>query len=105
MRGATSAICWLVTLLLADAWSRNGKPTSSPAADIGNLPLHVRQEAGESRVTPCAEILMTDTTASALQQAGLTVIRSVQNQDVVRVTSHFSLSDTGALLQGRWTAA
>lgn len=96
---------WLVTLLLADAWSRNGKPTSSPAADIGNLPLHVRQEAGESRVTPCAEILMTDTTASALQQAGLTVIRSVQNQDVVRVTSHFSLSDTGALLQGRWTTA
>lgn len=96
---------WLVTLLLADAWSRNGKPTSSPAADIGDLPLHVRQEAGESQVTPCAEILMTDTTASALQQAGLTVIRSVQNQDVVRVTSHFSLSDTGALLQGRWTTA
>lgn len=96
---------WLVTLLLADAWSRNGKPTSSPAADIGNLPLHVRQEAGESTVTPCAEILLTDATASALQQAGLTVIRSVQNQDVVRVTSHFSLSDTGTLLRGRWTMA
>ncbi|HEX4939327.1 MAG TPA: type VI secretion system contractile sheath large subunit [Candidatus Kapabacteria bacterium] len=96
---------WLVTLLLADAWSRNGKPTSSPAADIGDLPLHVRQQAGESQVTPCAEILMTDTTASALQQAGLTVIRSVQNQDVVRVTSHFSLSDTGTLLRGRWTLA
>ncbi|HVK99416.1 MAG TPA: type VI secretion system contractile sheath large subunit, partial [Dongiaceae bacterium] len=83
---------WLVTLVLADARSQ-GKG-ANPSAEVDGLPIHIHQAGGESDVTPCAEVALTDRAASALAAAGLSVIRSVLNQDKVRVTGHRLLGDT-----------
>lgn len=72
---------WLLTLSLAKQHTQATLTTS----EIDRLPLHVYQEEGEEKITPCAEIHMVDSTANALRQAGLLSIRSVLNRDSVLV--------------------
>lgn len=88
---------WLLTLLLAETWARNGSISLPPAAEIGDLPLHVHQADGEIAVTACAETFLTDAAATALQHAGLMVLRSVLNQDCVRISGYRSLHESGRL--------
>lgn len=93
---------WLVAAILCQSFNHTG--WQAPAAALqtqDNLPIHVRNEHGEKTVTPCAEIQMTDATATALQQAGLLVIRSIRNQDAVLVPSLESLHPQMPLA-GRW---
>jgi len=72
---------WLVTLLAALNYTGSGSLFSGAIQQIDGLPLHVYQEDGESIVTPCAEIHMTDSTSHALRAVGLTSIRSILNKD------------------------
>lgn len=62
------------------------------AIEIDQLPLHIFKQNGESCVTPCAEINMTDTTAKALSDTGISVVRSVRHQDKAIVTPGESLA-------------
>ena len=74
---------WLVTLIAAQSYTESGSLFSGKVQQIDGLPLHVYQEEGESIVTPCAEIHMTDSTSHALRSVGLTSIRSILNKDSV----------------------
>jgi len=50
--------------LLARAFSQDGWDLRPGAVqEIESLPLHVYKEEGESRVTPCAEVLLTERAA------------------------------------------
>lgn len=74
---------WLVTLLAAKNFTESDSLFSGKIQHIDGLPLHVYEEDGESIVTPCAEIHMTDSTSHALREVGLTSIRSIVNKDSV----------------------
>ncbi len=78
---------WLVTLLAAQSFSEFGVIFSGRLQQVDQLPLHVYDDDGESTVTPCAEIHMTDSASLALRTVGLTTIRSIINQDSVIISN------------------
>jgi type VI secretion system protein ImpC len=70
--------------------------------DIGNLPLHMYQEDGETRLKPCAEVLLTEHAAEAILANGIMPLLSFRDQDMVRLARFQSLAAPPALLAGRW---
>ena len=87
-----SSGAWLVILLLAQNYTICGDPMEVRVQEIGRLPLHVfTDDDGESKVTPCGEILMLDSAASALIEAGLMPIRSILDKDAVVVPGLMSI--------------
>jgi type VI secretion system protein ImpC len=89
--------------LLAQSFSEYGwamRPGS--IQDIDDLPLHVYKEQGESRIKPCAEVLLTEAAAEAILDRGLTPLLSFMNRDAVRVARFLSVAAPPALLAGRW---
>jgi len=88
-----SSGAWLVTLMLAQNYSVAGNMQTMTVEEIDKLPLHVYYEDDESSVTPCAETDMLDSAAAALQNAGLTTIRSILNKDAVVIPELMSIKD------------
>lgn len=96
---------WLVASILCLGYSRQGwKKPPHELQRVTNLPVHLVKMDGQTMMTPCAEILMTDHTAAGLQQAGLLVIRSINNQDAIVVPELRSLHSDQVPLAGRWFA-
>ncbi len=94
---------YLQVLLLAESYNRSGwnfKPGQQQ--QISNMPLHIYQVDDEQAIKPCAEVVLTDRSAEQLQKAGLTVVRSVHNQDKVVISQVNSLAKDVAL-QGPWS--
>jgi len=86
-----SSGAWLVTLMLAQNYSVAGNMQTMTVEEIDKLPLHIYYEDDESLVTPCAETDMLDSAASALQNTGLTTIRSILNKDAVVIPELMSI--------------
>ncbi|HEY1207391.1 MAG: type VI secretion system contractile sheath large subunit [Bryobacteraceae bacterium] len=72
------------------------------AREIDGLPLHVYKEDGESKVKPCAEVLMTEEGAEALLENGVMPLASIRDRDAVRLIRFQSIADPLAPLAGRW---
>jgi type VI secretion system protein ImpC len=90
--------------LLGEAFSRAGwdmRPGS--VGEIRGLPLHVYSEDGETKVKPCAEVLMTEQGAEALLENGIMPLASLREQDAVRLIRFQSIADPPARLAGRWS--
>jgi len=89
--------------LLAEAFGEAGwemRPGS--VRDLEGLPLHVYKEDGETKVQPCAEVLMTEQTAEALLDNGIMPLVSFKDRDCVRLLRFQSIADPPAGLSGRW---
>ena len=89
---------WLVVLLIAQNYALSGAKCLDQIQEIEKLPLHVFDDDGESSVTPCAEIYMYDSAATALRDEGFTVVRSVLNSDRVVVPELVSISSINSSL-------
>ncbi|MFT7185010.1 MAG: type VI secretion system protein ImpC [Pseudohongiellaceae bacterium] len=89
---------WLVTLLIAQNYALSGVKGIVEVQEIEKLPLHVFEEDDGSCVTPCAEINMYDSAASALRDAGLLALRSILNSDRVVIPALVSTSSINARL-------
>jgi type VI secretion system protein ImpC len=70
--------------------------------DIGSLPLHVYEEDGETRLKPCAEVLLTEHAAEVILANGIMPLLSFRDQDMIRLARFQSLADPPAVLAGRW---
>ena len=95
---------FLIALLLAQSYRQHGwafRP--GQVQTIDNLPLHVHQRDGDTRVKPCAEVLLTDRAAQQLQQAGLLPIRSIKDADAVVVPQWCAVASDRAAVNGRWS--
>jgi type VI secretion system protein ImpC len=89
--------------LIAQAFSQYGwnfRP--GMIQEIGGLPLHVYKVAGESRVKPCAEALLTQRAAEAILDHGFMPLLSFVHQDNVRLARVQSIADPPSPLLGRW---
>jgi type VI secretion system protein ImpC len=53
--------------------------------DLDHLPVHIYQEDGEWKMTPCAEVWMTEPQVSALMEMGFMPIVSFRDEDRVRL--------------------
>jgi type VI secretion system protein ImpC len=60
------------------------------------LPLHLYEEDGETKATPCAEVLMTEDQVRALMESGLMPLVSYRDSDRVRLAG-FRAIEGGAL--------
>jgi type VI secretion system protein ImpC len=92
-----------VACLLAEGFSKNGwqfRPTD--VLEIENLPLHVYEHDGESRIKPCAETLLTVRGAEEIIDRGLMPLLSIKDSDTIRLGMFQSVA--GSSLRGRWYA-
>ena len=70
--------------------------------ELGGLPVHLWRENGESHMTPCGEIWLTDAQAEKLLQHGLMPFQSIQGKDAIRLARAQSIHEPPAPLAGRW---
>ncbi len=59
--------------------------------ELEGLPAHVYREDGESRMTPCAEVWLSDAEAEEWTAQGFIPLRSIRGRDAVRIDSFQSL--------------
>ena len=89
--------------LLAQAFSQYGwNFHAGVIQEISGLPIHVYVQQGESRMKPCAEVLLTERAAEAILDRGLMPLLSFLNQDTVRLARFQSIADPPSPLLGRW---
>jgi type VI secretion system protein ImpC len=89
--------------LLARAFSRQGwNLRPGVVQDIEDLPLHVYDEQGESRLKPCAEVVLTERAMVKILDKGLMPLLSMKNRDVIRLARFQSLALPPKPLAGRW---
>lgn len=88
---------YLVALLIGQSFGRNHWDLRTGLiTGVQDLPLHIyRDSDGDQQAKACAEIYMTDATASALRSAGLCPLRSVKGETTVLVPQLQALSASG----------
>jgi type VI secretion system protein ImpC len=70
-------------------------------ASLDGLPVHVYHEEGESKMKPCAELLLTQSQVEAMLEMGLMPLISFRDRDVVRLPRFQSIADPLAPLAFR----
>ena len=90
--------------LLAQAFSRYGwNLRPGIIQDIEGLPLYIYKEEGESRVKPCAEVVLTERAAEIILDKGLMPLLCFRNQDIIRLARFQSIADPLTSMAGRWS--
>ncbi len=89
--------------LLAENFTHHGWGMEPGAhVDVGSLPAHHYQEDGESRLQPCAELLLSEATMVSMLDAGLMPLVSYRNQNTAVLGRFQSIALPAAPLSGPW---
>ncbi len=89
--------------LLAQAFSQYGwnfRP--GVVQEVEGLPLHIYKEQDESRIKPCAEVLLTERAAEIILDKGVMPLLAFRNRDILRLARFQSLKDPLSSLAGPW---
>jgi len=91
-------------LLIGRAFlERGGHFEPGDLLDVGDLPAHAYVKAGERRLTPCAEVFLTERAADAIIARGLMPLVSLRATNAARLVRFQSLADPPAALSGPWS--
>jgi type VI secretion system protein ImpC len=89
--------------LLGQAFSEQGWDFRvGDRLDVEDVPLHTYKQEGESRTTPCAEVLLTVDAVERILDKGIMPLVSFKNQDRSRLARFQSIADPLTNLAGRW---
>ncbi len=89
--------------LLGDAFARYGwDMRPGIVSQIDGLPLHVYRDDGESKVKPCAEVLLTEEAVEILLDRGFIPLVSIKDTDRVRLARFQSIALPVQPLAGPW---
>lgn len=89
--------------LLAQSFTEYGWDMSPDNnTDIGDLPAHSYKMDGESKMLPCAELLLPERSAEAILERGIMPIVSFRNRDMVRILRFQSIASPLKSLAGPW---
>ncbi len=89
--------------LLGQSFSESGGEFSADDnLELRGLPAHVYKEGGESKMTPCAEIWMSESTAEDLMDKGLMPFQSIRGRDAIRLARFQSIRQPATALSGCW---
>ena len=83
---------------MEEGW--NGRP--GLFLEVEGLPLHIFAYDGESRIQPCAEVLLTDRAADLILEKGLMPLLTLKDQDVIRLARFQSIAEPLKPLAGPW---
>jgi type VI secretion system protein ImpC len=87
--------------LVARALSAHGESSQKvDNLEIADLPAHIYLEDGESRLQPCAEVLLSDRAAEAISSRGLIPLLSYPNRNAIRLLRFQSLAAPPVALFG-----
>jgi type VI secretion system protein ImpC len=90
-------------VLLGQMFAQSGWEMSPCAGlELGGLPVHSWKENGESHMTPCGEMWLTDAQAEKLLHHGLMPFQSIRGKDAIRLAHAESIHKPPAPLAGRW---
>jgi len=93
----------LAALLVARTFTECGWEFSKGIQqDVEGLPLHVFEEAGESVVKPCAEVLITQRAAEKISDAGIMPLASMKGEDRIRLLHLQSIAIPQVALASQW---
>ena len=91
--------------LIGQAFSRYGWDLQPGALRrMDDLPTHVYEAEGESRLKPCAEALLGERAAEAIAEAGIMPLLSVKGSDQAVLARFHSMSAHAPALSGPWQA-
>ncbi len=94
---------FVVACLLGQTFSETGWNLGGRLyRDLNDLPAHIYEDDGESRVKPCAEILLIDRGVDRITDYGVMALQSFQDRGSVRLPRLQSLAEPMAALAGRW---
>ncbi|MEZ5584588.1 MAG: type VI secretion system contractile sheath large subunit [Candidatus Competibacteraceae bacterium] len=89
--------------LLASAFLENGwSMQPGDCLELDDLPTYTYQEAGETTMQPCAEVLLGERVVQAILDQGIMPLLSYRNRGAVRVLRFQSLADPATTLAGPW---
>ncbi|TWT79046.1 hypothetical protein CA13_04430 [Planctomycetes bacterium CA13] len=92
---------FLVAMLLGQSFGQSGSAlTPGEIHTVGDLPVWIYREQGESVAHPCAECLLTDEMIDAVKSFGVMPCVSFRNRDQVQIRGWCSIN--GGPLSGRW---
>ena len=95
--------CFICACLLGQAFSTYGWDLRPGAVqDVSGLPLHIYKETGETRIKPCAEVVLTERAAEIILDKGFMLLLSFRDQDMIRLVRFQSLALPPTPLAGRW---
>lgn len=93
----------LSALLLAESFVEDGwSMRPGTHSNAGRLPVYVYEADGESVAQPCAEILMTERAARAIQENGVMCLASIKGSDEVKLVRFQSIAKPPGQLAGVW---
>lgn len=91
------------TFLLAQSFSRYGwEMQPGVIRNVEGLPLHAYRIQGEPRLTPCAEVLLTEMAVEAIGEKGIMALATLKNTDAACLVRFQSLTDPPTGLAGGW---
>jgi type VI secretion system protein ImpC len=93
---------FICALLLGEDFNRSGWEMQPRGGEVGNLPLHIYTEGGESIAKPRAEALLTEAAVERILDEGLMPLVSLKGQDAVRLVRFQSIASPVRALAGRW---
>jgi len=89
--------------LLGENFTRQGWDMEpGDHVDLGYLPAHHYTEDGESRLQPCAELLLSESTMVSMFEEGLMPLVSYRNQNTAVLGRFQSIASPVAPLSGPW---
>jgi len=93
-----------VAQLIAQSYAAAGGWDFTPGDEhvVGDLPLHITKQDGESVQTPCAQAWLPESAIDALIKDGIVPMVSAQGRGEVRMPRLQSLASPPAALTGRW---
>jgi type VI secretion system protein ImpC len=92
--------------LLAQGFTHDGwEMEPGDHVDLGALPAHHYSEDGESRLQPCAELLLSEATMVAMLEQGLMPLVSYRNQNTAVLGRFQSIAEPLKPLAGRWAGS
>jgi type VI secretion system protein ImpC len=95
---AAACACLLAQNFSAYGWEKGPGETR----ELDGLPLHVFESAGERRVLPCAEVVLTERAAESILDSGIMALLSFKGRDTVRLARFQSIARPPRPLAGRW---
>jgi type VI secretion system protein ImpC len=92
--------------LLGEAFTRHGwDMRPGLVQDIEGLPLHVYRQNGEAQVKPCAEVLLSESSAEVLLDRGFMPLATMKGTDRVRLVRFQSVAKPLKAIAGPWSKA
>jgi type VI secretion system protein ImpC len=89
--------------LLGQSFSMRGwNMDADDTLDLGALPAHNFTEGGETKLQPCTELLLSESTMVAMQQQGLIPLVSYRNRNTAVVGRFQSIAQPPTALNGPW---